>query len=236
MGWQPGGRMKRTRRFILPTVLSLLWALLFFQTPSAHAACVEQVKFKYDTGAYAYGTEAYIYGYDHAPNCGPATQTTFVRLSSSYLNFIETGYRQDVGNLPLQFVEWQIYPSSVQLDLRQNVNKDQWSSYRINNRPGTHTWDVYYQYGQSYSGMYLVDTVSGLLTDHGLIESEVARYGTASGATDVQLLESKSSSGAWSVWPGQACDPNQQGINDWDATSISNGSWGTNHSPVSGGC
>lgn len=228
--------MKRTRRIVVPTVLSLLGTLVLFQTPSAHAACTEQVKFKYNTGAYAYGSESYIYGYDHAPNCGPSAQTTFVRLSSSYLDFLETGYRQDVGSVPRQFVEWRIYPASVQLDLRQNVDKNQWNSYRLNNRPGTHTWDVYFQYGQSYSGMSLVDTVSGLLTDHGLIESEVARYGTGSGATDNQLLESKSSSGAWSVWSGQACDPNQQGLNDWDATSISNGSWGTVHAPAFGGC
>lgn len=64
-----------------------------------------------------------------------------------------------------------------------------------------------------------------LLTDHGLTESESARFHGQNGRGSYKDLKYRPVSGGWFLWGALGCDPNVLHIDNWDAVKTSNSSW-----------
>lgn len=102
---------------------------------------------------------------------------------------------------------------------------------------GGNFWKSQYDASGGQSSWTTMNTTPPLLTNHGLSESEVARFHGQDGRGSYTSLKYRPSTGGWFLWGALACDPNQSGISNWDAIKTSNSSWYTRAgAPPPGDC
>lgn len=223
------------RRVAHPVLASCLLAgstLIFVLGPAspAWANCSETTKFVYQgainpaTGnSDFFGTRGVSYAYNYEPICsgGAVANSFFMRLSPDYLNFVETGPRQqagDPGNRGHAWAEWHYYPAPIQVHNYDSIFTLYTGNYfasMLSNGPGT-SWDIYIKESTTPNTTYhhLANT-GNLAAFAGLPESEFSRYGAATEQNLIYSLQDQHVYlGSWYTWQALYCDRSQDSITD----------------------
>jgi len=211
---------------------------------AAHAPCsqtgIEQTTFlyRYPYSQNAYGSMSTMWSYDRDVTYCLAANTTFVRLGLNYENFVETGlYHRTTSATPVGFTEWSIngnIPNPV-LETTTFPNGD-WYSFALTPYGSGTSWKAEYDFSGTQTSWTLMEITPTLLTDHGLTESESARFHGQNGRGSYKDLKYRPLSGGWFLWGNIACDTNLTEIDNWDAVITSSSSWYLRAGTPVGGC
>ncbi len=179
-----------------------------------------------------------MWSYDRDVTYCAAANTTFVRLGLNYLNYVEIGlYHTTTSATPVGFTSWGINGvASLALETTTFPNNDCYS-FALTPYGSGNSCKGEYDLSGTQSSWTLMSITPTLATNHGLTESESARFHGQNGRGAYKDLKYRPSNGGWFLWGGLACDLNVGHIDNWEAVKTSNSSWYLQSgAPPSGDC
>lgn len=189
-------------------------------------------------GQNAYGSMSTMWSYDRAVTFCAATNTTFVRLGLTYDDFVEIGlYHRTTATHPVGFTEWAISGnvSNPALETTTFTIGD-WYSFALTPYGSGTSWKGEYDLSGTQTSWTLMSITPTLVANHGLTESESARFHGQNGRGSYKDLKYRPSTGGWLLWADMACDTNLQEIDNWDSVGTSGSSWYLRAGAPVGGC